>query len=110
VAAVETDDVVWLVALAALFGADDFANQTWRTEAACRGQDPNFWHPARGAPLAPRRRICQACPVRLECLSYGLTQGNGVHETGVWGGSSGKQRRLAKKRGWDAATLLAHLD
>jgi WhiB family transcriptional regulator, redox-sensing transcriptional regulator len=98
-----------LVNVAEVFDFAGFAAQTWRSSARCRGQDPERWHPVRGQNLEPLRRICRHCPVRLECLSFALA--TSVRETnGVWGGSSSRDRRKARRHGWDARQLLAYLD
>ena len=81
----------------------------WRSRAACRGSDPAWWHPQRGTSLEPHRAICRGCEVRLECLTYALA-GGATQDGGIWAGSSARQRRVAKRRGWDAARLLAELD
>lgn len=66
-------------------------NQEWRLLAACRGSDPE-------APFAdpgsPRQRAfvaayCRHCPVRKECLEFGLRRGVGY---GVYGGLNAVQR------------------
>lgn len=55
---------------------------SWMERAACAsGHDPDMWFdPSR---REQARRVCDTCPVRLECLQEGL--GNRRNE-GVWGG------------------------
>ena len=67
----------------------------WRDDALCRQVDGNLWFPKQGASLAPAKKICAVCPVRLECLDYALTTGQ--HE-GVWGGLSANQREGMGRR------------
>jgi WhiB family redox-sensing transcriptional regulator len=59
--------------------------------------DANIFHPARGdwSALATAKQVCAACPVSGECLAYALE-----HPTlgGVWGGLSGKERRVLRRR------------
>lgn len=43
------------------------------------GSDPYFW----------ARRVCETCPVRIECLDYAL-RANEVH--GMWGGKTPDER------------------
>jgi hypothetical protein len=88
--------------------AHDLAGQTWRTEAACRGESPERWHPPRGASIEGLRRTCRGCSVRLECAGYALKYAS--NNFGVWAGTSGRERLRARRRGWDARRLLAHLD
>lgn len=62
----------------------------WLDQAACRGLDPALFHPQRGEPTEPAKRVCASCPVRQECLDWAL-EANEKH--GVWGGMSERQRR-----------------
>ena len=65
---------------------------TWWHHAACRGSDPEVFHPVRGdtdgtkAALA----ICAACPVKDDCLTYAMKH---REMQGVWGGLSANQRK-----------------
>ncbi|CAN5667993.1 hypothetical protein BH24ACT5_BH24ACT5_30620 [soil metagenome] len=76
--------------IAANAGALVVEREPWTTDAACRGLDPDLFFPQRGAPPDQAKAVCAGCPVRAECLDYALTH----HELfGVWGGTTGKQRR-----------------
>ena len=55
----------------------------WRRAAACRGMDPDAFHPVRGASVAQAKTICARCPVRVECLNDALS---GPPITGIWVG------------------------
>jgi WhiB family redox-sensing transcriptional regulator len=85
-----------------------FGDQRWRLHAACAGADPEVFLPDRGASHEEPMSYCRRCPVRGECLEAALDLGQKAH--GVWGGVSGRERRLARRNGWDAARLLAELD
>ena len=66
----------------------------WMDEAACRGRDANLFHPtgredAIERALATARTICRRCDVQAECLAFAL---NG-RESGIWAGTSERQRR-----------------
>ena len=64
-------------------------------DAKCKGMDPEFFFPEKGAIAAPKK-ICANCPVQLDCLDYAVE--NRI-EFGVWGGVSQRQRlRLYKTR------------
>ena len=68
----------------------DLAHGDWREWAACRSEDDEWWfaHPSsRRHQLAVS--ICQACPVRRECLAASVVY---AEEFGVWGGISGHLR------------------
>jgi WhiB family redox-sensing transcriptional regulator len=63
----------------------------WMTEGACRsGKHPgvNFF-PGRGESAAPAKEVCRRCPVRSPCLEFALE----YDVSGVWGGTSERQRR-----------------
>jgi WhiB family transcriptional regulator, redox-sensing transcriptional regulator len=81
--------------------------QRWRAAAACRGEDPELFLPARGRPHDEAMRYCTRCPVRCECLQHALETGQ--RAVGVWGGTTGRQRLLARRRGLTAAEVLAEL-
>jgi DNA-binding CsgD family transcriptional regulator len=74
-------------------------HQPWRAQAACRGEERPvwLWFSARGdKPTQDKaRRICEACPVRQECLEYAVSRGERV---GMWGGKSANTYRLAQYR------------
>jgi WhiB family redox-sensing transcriptional regulator len=86
----------------------NLAAQRWRTRAACSGQDPEWWHPVRGVSGERQKAICASCPVREPCLEYALKYAES--NFGIWAGTSGRDRRRARNRGWSAAELLADLD
>jgi WhiB family redox-sensing transcriptional regulator len=68
--------------------------ENWHAEAACRGMDPNIFHPARGEDVAGPKAVCAECPVKDPCLDYAIvTPGC----SGVWGGLSQDEReRIAR--------------
>lgn len=65
----------------------DERDRSWIEDAACVGLDTNLFFPDGGAEnndasvVAAVKRVCEGCPVRRECLSYGL-----AYDTGIWGG------------------------
>lgn len=80
----------WADLIAAL--ADDW-DEPWRQHAACQGVDPDMWFLDRGESVLGRPhvvRICDACPVALDCLGYALDRG--IHH-GIWGGKTERQRK-----------------
>lgn len=68
--------------------------QEWMREAACVGYPTAWWFPGRGDDLRPAKKICAACPVRVECIEYALETGS-LH--GIFGGLSHRQRLKWKK-------------
>jgi WhiB family redox-sensing transcriptional regulator len=71
-----------------------FDPAAWRTQAACRGLDPELFYPKRGTRTAPARKVCAACPVRADCLEYALAN---FEKDGIWGGTTGKERRAIRR-------------
>lgn len=68
---------------------------TWRHLAACRGMDPDIFHPDRGGDSGQAKAICAGCPVREECLEYAVVAGERL---GVWGGMAERERRQLRVR------------
>lgn len=66
----------------------------WFRQAACRGMDPDLWHPRRGEDSRNAKRICQNCPVRVECLAHAVYS---FEDVGVWGGRSERERRAIRR-------------
>jgi WhiB family redox-sensing transcriptional regulator len=81
----------------------------WHDQAACRGQGPSAWFPTRGEDLGPARAISRACPVRVPCLQAALDLPP-RDDHGIWGGTSVKQRRRARRHSLTAEGGLAELD
>ena len=70
----------------------------WRDQASCRaeGIDPDEWFPISGDPKdsIAAVRVCQSCPVRLQCLAYAIQ----IKPTaGIWAGISAHQVALRRK-------------
>lgn len=65
----------------------------WMREAACRHADPALFFPERtdnvAAAVAGARVICGSCPVSGECLRWAVDN----DESGVWGGTTERERR-----------------
>jgi WhiB family transcriptional regulator, redox-sensing transcriptional regulator len=62
--------------------------------AACRNTDPDELF-VQGAAQNRAKVICQACPVRTECLADAL---DSRIEFGVWGGMTERERRALLRR------------
>ena len=75
---------------------DDLPDETsWMLESRCRGVNPAQFFPSDGLGVEAAQRVCAACPVRVVCLEYALT--NRI-EHGVWGGASERERRRILRR------------
>lgn len=69
----------------------------WRRRAACHGQSELF-HGGNNDRLNQARRICETCPVRMDCLAANFrteTQVDPRYWQGVFGGLSANERRDA---------------
>jgi len=75
----------------------------WQADVACRGQGPDTFFTGRGEPTEPAKAICDGCTVREECLAYALTLPSHEDQTGIWGGTSARQRRQMRRAGQIAA-------
>jgi WhiB family redox-sensing transcriptional regulator len=74
--------------------AEELINRpAWQSQGACADVDANIFFPVRGASILPAVAICQTCAVQPECLEYALAD---CTLTGVWGGTSERQRRLIR--------------
>jgi WhiB family redox-sensing transcriptional regulator len=73
---------------------------SWLNHAACAGTDTTGFFPDRGQQdvIKQAKAICARCPVRAECLTYAMQNGE---KYGIWGGYSEKERR--KLRRWYVA-------
>ena len=84
------------------------ATPVWFASAACRGMDPDEFHPGPNEPARRRHSlaICNgaeatltdpevpACPVRAECLDHALAAN---YEAGIWGGATERERRRIRR-------------
>jgi WhiB family redox-sensing transcriptional regulator len=64
--------------------------EAWMERALCRGANPSEFFPSDGSGVESAQRVCDVCPVRVECLEYALAH---RIEHGVWGGASERERR-----------------
>lgn len=70
------------------------AQQGWRTDAACRGADPDLWFPNKGDNVNVKHAlaVCHTCPVQTQCLNDNLDE-----QDGIFGGTTPMQRRALRK-------------
>lgn len=73
---------------------DPFFTEPWRHEALCIDQPAAMFFPESSQSNLPAKRICEMCPVRIECLDYAITT---FQEFGIWGGTVGKERSQIRK-------------
>ena len=63
--------------------------EKWMASAVCATADPEEWFPEKGVSALKAKRICATCPVIDQCLQFALDN----NETGIWGGTSSRERR-----------------
>lgn len=71
------------------------ADDSFRAQGLCAQTDPELFYPEKRESAQPAKKICQECPVRLQCLEYALKHDE---RFGVWGGLSERERRALKKQ------------
>ena len=65
----------------------------WQERGLCAQSDPEAFFPELGASTREAKRICARCPVRSECLEYGLEHGE---QFGIWGGLTPRELRQVR--------------
>lgn len=69
----------------------------WQARAACNGVDPDLFFPVKttsNQDVERAQAVCRDCPVRDECLEYGLHL-----QDGIWGGlAAGARKKLRNRR------------
>jgi WhiB family redox-sensing transcriptional regulator len=66
--------------------------QEWRQHAACLGMPVNLFFPMGGVPDQKVIAICKGCSVKTECLNFALSHDRNEDQTGVFGGTTARQR------------------
>ena len=74
------------------------SDDRWFIKANCLGEETSGFFILRGdkeqrIKRKAAYRICQASPVQRQCLDYAIVN----NETGIWGGTTERERRLMKK-------------
>lgn len=71
---------------------------SWMEFALCQEVGGDLWHPdeGEGQTYATNRaiKICNACPVKEQCLDYAM-ENNEI--LGVWGGTTPSERKRMRK-------------
>ncbi|NNE72406.1 MAG: WhiB family transcriptional regulator [Acidimicrobiales bacterium] len=77
----------------------------WRQQAACRGLDTAIFFPEsrKRSDQEAAQRVCRSCPVRRNCLSNALRDGE---KRGIWGGTTENDRRQMASVGQGSETFL----
>lgn len=69
----------------------------WLERASCRGMDVNTFFPQRGTAVLPALLTCSGCPVVPECLKSHMKDPWEMGDDGIWGGTTGMQRRVLRR-------------
>lgn len=67
----------------------------WQLDALCAQVDPDAMFPEKGGSSKTAKQVCARCPVRAECLAFGLED-----RFGIYGGLSERERRSLVRTGW----------
>lgn len=67
-----------------------FENAEWMDDGLCAQTDPEAFFPERGASTRAAKKVCLACTVHAECLTYALDH---KERFGIWGSLSERERR-----------------
>ena len=72
---------------------------SWRHLAACNHPhvDPDWFNSSLDVVPTRAMRICQSCPVRLNCLDEALARSS-QEDDGVWGGTTLAARKHVRAR------------
>jgi len=76
-------------------------DQDWRAEGLCSQADPDLFFAVGAVEHKQAKRICRACPVRSQCLTYAM---DSPVDHGIWGGLTERERRRWRRQagpsGW----------
>ena len=74
-----------------------YRKQPWRSRANCLTANPDLFFPVTDGPDAQKAKaLCEACPVRNECLGLALELDE---RFGIWGGMTSTDREKLRKKG-----------
>lgn len=77
----------------------------WMRDASCLGLVDGMWDA--NTPSAEALRMCFRCPVRRQCMAYGLRR-NYAADAGVLGGLGVYDRQRVRDGEWTVADAVAH--
>lgn len=77
--------------------ADLVDRPAWMKDALCREHPEIDWFPGRGEDGRPAKALCARCLVQAECLAYAETITVPMPPTGIWGGTSERERRQVRQ-------------
>lgn len=78
-----------------------FEPPEWTLAAVCQSVDPEIFFPNKGESPNAAKRVCDRCPVIVECLAFATAHGE---RYGVYGGKSERERRALARSGQPSTT------
>jgi WhiB family redox-sensing transcriptional regulator len=72
----------------------DWTPQPWREQAACKGEPTEVWFATQGHGVKVAKRICNTCPVRIDCLRWAVDE---QINHGIFGGRTPRERRMLRR-------------
>lgn len=70
-------------------GLSGLVRQDWLERAVCSQTDPEQFFPEKGVSAAVAKKVCNTCPVQVECLTWALRN---EEFYGIWGGTEHYER------------------
>jgi WhiB family redox-sensing transcriptional regulator len=67
---------------------------TWMDDGLCAQTSPDDFFPDQGEGVADAKKVCAACPVSTQCLTYAL---DNRERFGVWGGTTAEERERIRR-------------
>jgi WhiB family redox-sensing transcriptional regulator len=74
--------------------AELLGRPAWEAQAACRGLPVETFVTELGTSTEPAKAVCARCPATEECVDSALADPS---LSGVWGGTSGRERMRLRK-------------
>lgn len=68
-------------------------NLAWMDQGLCREIGGDIFFPEPGTDNRQALAVCRRCPVSSECLDHALR----FHVSGIWGGTSDRDRRRLRR-------------
>lgn len=79
-----------------------FDRPAWHRDALCKEFPELPWYPERGQSTVETKAVCARCLVREECLAAAMSNFDD-RMFGIWGGTSGRERRRRRVVSSDGA-------
>lgn len=74
-----------------------------QTPPPCKNESEEMFFPKRGASIKEPKALCRICETQADCLEFALANDE---KFGIWGGTSGRERRKLRKQRRQEKELL----